>query len=487
MKHTLKRYLAIMLVACMLALPFKGAEGAVLATVQADVDGDGCLENIELQGEKTIPGSNYYGKLLLVVRNGAGKMLTAWHPDLEGGYYCLLEKIPLAVTQADKKPVEEYKEKTPEKSVKHMLPTADELVAIWKEAGREVEAENAAPQSYDRILLTVGKGGERGDMLCRILDFSRPANVKEEFSGADNLGIRASAAYLPGRRFSVEYVLSRDGSEKTTHVEFNVPEPDTFRIFTREGALAKTHLRPEITEIVSLAWQNNCLFTVQNVLAADHRNVLARLTVRWAKGNGNWQPVEVKATAAKDGLFETGTIDRPAKAGDWQLYSRRAWIGERSISRPVVAVEEKPELQNKINGQLEDWYKAHPAEEERAFQVKFAGPKLLCLELGRRNLKGDVIRDMYNFDMQTGDLLPIDAVFAVKNPDFLKVINLVGEPRGVFTEVKPQYWHREGDKIVFQDRLLSEAFQEEENIKMSVVALSDLRKLIRRQDILSSK
>ena len=123
--------------------------------------------------------------------------------------------------------------------------------------------------------------------------------------------------------------------------------------------------------------------------------MLARLTVRWAKENGNWQPVEVKATAAKDGLFETGTIDQPAKAGDWQLYSRRAWIGERSISRPVVAVEEKPELQNKINGQLEDWYKAHPAEEERAFQVKFAGPKLLCLELGRRNLKGDVIRDMY--------------------------------------------------------------------------------------------
>ena len=128
--------------------------------------------------------------------------------------------------------------------------------------------------------------------------------------------------------------------------------------YTHLGALAKTHLRPEITEIVSLAWQNNCLFTVQNVLAADHRNVLARLTVRWAKENGNWQPVEVKATAAKDGLFETGTIDQPAKAGDWQLYSRRAWIGERSISRPVVAVEEKPELQNKINGQLEDWYKA---------------------------------------------------------------------------------------------------------------------------------
>lgn len=487
MKHTLKRYLTVMLGACLLALPLKGVEGAVLAAVQADVDGDGRLENVELQGEKTIPGSNYYGKLLVVVRNEEGKMLTAWHPDLEGGYYCLLEKIPLAVTREGKKTVEKHKEEAAETSAKNTLPTADELVAIWEDVSREAKTEKSVPQSYDRILLTVGKGGDQGDMLCRILDFSRPAKVRAEFSGADNLGIKASAAYLPGRRFSVKYILPKDGTEQETYTEFNVPEPDTFHIFTQEGALAKTHLRPEITEIVSLTWQNDCLFTVQNVLAADRRSVLARLRARWAREKDEWKPVEVKAAAVGDGLFEADFVDQPAKAGSWQLYPRCAWIGERSISRPVVAVEEKPKLQNKINAQLEDWYKAQPAEEERAFQVKFAGPRLLCLELGRRNLKGDVIRDLYNFDMQTGELLSLDVMFAVKNPDFLKVINLVGKPKGAFTEVKPQHWHRDGDKIIFQDRLLSEDFQEEENIKMSVVALSDLHKLIRRQDILSAK
>ena len=65
----------------------------------------------------------------------------------------------------------------------------------------------------------------------------------------------------------------------------------------------------------------------------------------------------------------------------------------RVISRPVVAVEEKPELQNKINDKLQAWFARAPEEDERAFQVKYAGSNLLSLELGRRNKKGEVIRE----------------------------------------------------------------------------------------------
>ncbi len=67
----------------------------LLAKVEADVDGSGQKKVVELTGDKRIPGSNYYSNLWVMVKNAEGKMLTAWKADLDGGYYCLLEKVPV--------------------------------------------------------------------------------------------------------------------------------------------------------------------------------------------------------------------------------------------------------------------------------------------------------------------------------------------------------------------------------------------------------
>ena len=154
------------------------------------------------------------------------------------------------------------------------------------------------------------------------------------------------------------------------------------------------------------------------------------------------------------------------------------------INRPVVAVEEKPELQNRINEKLYAWYAKAPEEDERAFQVKYAGSKLLCLELGRRNKKGEVIRELYNFNMQNGEPVKLDEMFNAKNPDFYKVINLVGKPKNCFSEAKPAFWHFTGKHFVLQDRLLAEGFQDEEAIHMAVVEKDDLLPFIKDKSIL---
>ena len=149
-----------------------------------------------------------------------------------------------------------------------------------------------------------------------------------------------------------------------------------------------------------------------------------------------------------------------------------------------MAVEEKPELQNKINDKLQAWFARAPEEDERAFQVKYAGSNLLSLELGRRNKKGEVIRELYNFNMQNGEHLKLDEMFNTKNPDFIKVINLVGKPDNCFSEAKPAFWHFTGKHFVLQDRLLEEGFQNEEAIHLAVVEKDDLLPFVKDKKIL---
>ena len=86
----------------LLTAPFASAQAALLAKVEADVDGSGQKKTVELTGDRKIAGSNYYSNLWIMVKNADGKMLTAWKADLDGGYYCLLEKMPVNAT-TDKK------------------------------------------------------------------------------------------------------------------------------------------------------------------------------------------------------------------------------------------------------------------------------------------------------------------------------------------------------------------------------------------------
>ena len=152
-----------------------------------------------------------------------------------------------------------------------------------------------------------------------------------------------------------------------------------------------------------------------------------------------------------------------------------------------MAIEEQPDLQNKINKTLQDWFENSPEEEERAFQVKFAGPDLLSLELGRRNRKGEVIRNLFNFNMKTGENLKLGEMFDTKNPDFVKVLNLTGKPGDAFATAKPAFWHYTGKFYVIQDRLLAEDFQDEEAIHMATVAAEDMKPFLKDKTLVENE
>ena len=68
------------------------AEPVCLASIEADTDGNGTQETAELWGSKLTGGSSYYGDLLLMIKDGSGKLITAYTPSLEGGYANILQK-----------------------------------------------------------------------------------------------------------------------------------------------------------------------------------------------------------------------------------------------------------------------------------------------------------------------------------------------------------------------------------------------------------
>ena len=480
-----KRIVTVVGAFLLMAAPFSSAQAALLAKVEADVDGSGRKKMVELTGEKKMPGSNYYSDLWIMVKNAEGKMLTAWKANLDGGYYCLLEKMPVnAKAEQDNKKAKRKEKK--EDAGKRF----DNLLESLKEATGEItDKKNGktkiSDKPHDQILLMAAKGGRNAAVNCRILDFSDYKQVQEVFSGADSLGVAAKAEYKPDNRFSVESSLPEaDGAEKK--VSFSGNAKNVLRLYNEDGSIAKPYLRPQVTEVASLAMLDGRLFTEQNVLSADGQELLGRLAVRWAQKEAKWIPEEINLTDTLDDLLkpDADSANRADGAGNWRLYPRRAFIGDRVISRPVVAVEEKPELQNKINDKLQAWFARAPEEDERAFQVKYAGSNLLSLELGRRNKKGEVIRELYNFNMQNGEHLKLDEMFNTKNPDFIKVINLVGKPDNCFSEAKPAFWHFTGKHFVLQDRLLEEGFQNEEAIHLAVVEKDDLLPFVKDKKIL---
>ena len=484
----LKRVITGLGALLLMTAPLSSAQAALLAKIEADVDGSGQKRTVELTGEKKIPGSNYYSDLWILVKNAEGKMLTAWKADLDGGYYCLLEKMP--VNSNGKKAAVKTKNKdTKTEKIKadgkeNTEQRFDKLLKSLEETGKDKKNDTKiTDKPHDQVLLMAAKGGKNAAVGCRILDFSVYKKVRAVFSGADSLGVAAKAEYKQDNQFTVESALpGADGTKKP--VSFSGSAKNVLRLYNADGSIAKPWLHPLVTEVASLTTLDGRLFTEQNILAANGQDLLGRLAVRWAHKEDKWIPEEMALKDTLDELLKADDSNQASGAGNWRLYPRRAFIGDRVISRPVVAVEEKPELQNKINEKLNAWYAKAPEEDERAFQVKFAGPKLLSLELGRRNKKGEVIRDLYNFNMQSGELIKLENMFNTNSPDFVKVINLTGKPKNCFLAVKPVYWHFTGKHFVLQDRLLGEGFQDEEAIHMALVEKNDLLPFIKDKKIL---
>ncbi|XOQ53346.1 MAG: hypothetical protein ACFWT7_08240 [Succiniclasticum sp.] len=425
----------------LLQAPFQTAQAQVLATVQADVTGSRALETVELQGDPLTDGNDYYRNLLMVVRNEKGDMLGAWNPDLNGGYDCVLQAVPAGGTGKGQK-------------------------------GR------------DRILLLAGRTQSGGAVDGRIVNWTNPKKPVVEFTGVDSLGVTASAEYKAP--YSYEVTLRTGTPDNGTTLQFSGMARNVLGVFDKQGQVVRPYLRPVVTPVTSLSAWLGQLFTTQEVRSADKQDVLGSIQTRWSKVNGSWQPVDVqwRSSSVSDSRKESGEKTAAAKKEEarvpsataaWRLYDQKAWVGTREISWPVVAISGEPERQNVVNEVLQSWLHEGEADWERAYQVKFAGKNLLSLEAGRREADGTVVRRLFNFDMRTGREVSLADAFDTKNPDFLRVLNLMGLPQNAFGSRIPSYWYCLGGRQAqFQSAVLDKNLQDEEAIAFTVAALEDL-------------
>ena len=270
----------------LLTAPFASAQAALLAKVEADVDGSGQKKTVELTGDRKIAGSNYYSNLWIMVKNADGKMLTAWKADLDGGYYCLLEKMPVNATTDKKTGKENRKNKKAQQQddtsgKKGIDPVQDgaaaekingkeetekrfeKLLELLEETGnadKEKTKNVVSDKPHDQILLMAAKGGKNAASNWRILDFSDRKQVREVFSSADSMGVAAKAEYKPDNRFSVESsVPEADGTKRV--MSFSGSAKNVLGLYNADGSIAKSWLHPQVTEVASLTVLGGRLFT----------------------------------------------------------------------------------------------------------------------------------------------------------------------------------------------------------------------------------
>ena len=375
------------------------AAPAVLASLEADIDGNGQEETIELYGDKLNEQSRYYRNLLVLVRGQDGKMQTAYTPDLQGGYGFLLEKIPQKSGETN-------------------------------------------------VVVSAAQGRDGSSVAFRILDFKNRKQVRERFTGSDNLGLTAVAAYLPQHRYKVTYEIAGQTREQVQ--EINNGE-DSLRVYDEQGSLLKAYLRPQVSNLRSLTAYQDQLFTRQDILDADGTTVLGQVELVWSQKDQVWTPIQaVLKNTDGDSTQELvrSRVNINAGSDNWQLYSRGYWLKGLEINYPVVAVNEKPEVQNAVNQVLSNWLKGSHVEDERAYRVEFAGPNLLSLILFREGKDGKIKKEIVNFDMRTGRRLSVKDVFRVEDKDFLRVLSLVGMPQQEI-ETIPENWYFNGRVFTF--------------------------------------
>lgn len=222
------------------------SEPVCLASIEADTDGNGTQETAELWGNKLTGGSSYYGDLLLMIKDGSGKLITAYTPSLEGGYANILQKG-------------------------HFTGKGEQII---------VRSLSGAAQ----------------EMQVRIIDAALPNAVQEIYTGSDNLGAAVNAAFKPG--FKTEFVFEdfKDGV-RTEAVEYGVlPHEKDYYIncglYDGKGNLLKPYRKPEsrmsgVTVIADPEGMDK-LATLQTVSGTGSEDTLAKIAAEW-EYDGGWQ------------------------------------------------------------------------------------------------------------------------------------------------------------------------------------------------------
>lgn len=385
------------------------AEPVCLASIEADTDGNGTQETAELWGTQLTGGSNYYGDLLLMIKDNGGRLITAYTPSLEGGYANLLQKG-------------------------HFTGKGEQLV---------LRSLSGAAQA----------------MQVRIIDAALPNAVQELYTGSDNLGVKVNAAFKAD--FAAQFDFG--GETQSARLPHEQDYYLNYGLYDENGKLLKPYRTPQsvmkgVTIIKGRGGAMDKLSTLQNITGIDGSDVLAKISGEWEYDNG-WQ--------LKDREFYTQIVQnedfrRNLLFGNGMLYRQQAVKDGSSVTYPLMAVDGQPKLQNTINGELQKIWQPYAdalgtTSCELDYTAPFAGPEMMSLVFFGVMGEGETEifeRLPVNIEMDTGRVLEIGDVLDTANPDLLSVLAILGAGNNVdFSTEVPSSWYYNGKNLVFCQKM----------------------------------
>ena len=361
----------------------------------------------ELWGDR-LP-SGYSEDLLVLLKDERGKLVTAYAPSINGGYYPMLEAVQV-------KPV-------------------DKKAAT--DAGNESVSE--AKQAAQQLLVSVGQGDWQAASEFRILDFAERNKVQELFSSADSMGL-VSKAYSNEEKL---YVTLKDGQQNVA----NLPEGVSSNRIYYGGLYSLT------AHDLDGDGQQELLGAQQ--LVNGKQNVADVGAVWQLDGEKKWKQSNVTIMTTSP-TPKSNTVNDGKEVATGVLLPRKMVVPGGEATYPTF-VSHDVELQNKINRLLQSECAEYldsfyQGKADMAFKVITANEHIISLQLisGKSKFKHHHV----NINPSTGELIKLNQILNYKDPDLMPLLRLLCTNKNMMLEYQPPAeWYIEGKNLFLMQNI----------------------------------
>lgn len=385
--------------------------------------------------------SGYNKELLLLLKDEKGVLITAYRPDIRGGYAPYLQSLKLKGKDKDQ-----------------------------------------------QLLLAVGEGNWKAATSYRIYDVKNAEKVQEIFTAEDNLGV-VDGAELQGN--SLKITLQDGRSFDVALDEKVVPEKIRGNgrldfqkihslsiysgnsdgkdiIFSDQQIMADNRLLADVGAIYYYQDQEE-----KKDKPAEAGKEDTKVNLKDSQADKKDDKVDKKDTQANEkdaklwnvsnyAIMANSLMDKKNHINDGLEFSkaiilpRKMLLGRNEATRPWVVCPGKPELADKINTLLEKESKLYydsffHMKKDIAFDINWASPKLLAVQFICGG--SSIIHHQVNIDPETGKKLELKDIINVKDKDLLPLLNLLKTNDLVNFEKLPSEWYIANDRLYLVQRV----------------------------------
>lgn len=402
MKNSWKINLALTGFVLALCAPVSASDTLLASTELELADGK---VTAELWGDRYTGG--YADDLLVLLKDGKQKIMTAYTPSVKGGYNPFLQAVQIK-----------------------SLSNAEQTGAA---------KNSAATKKGQQLLLSVAQGDWQAISEYRVLDFTDLKKVQEIFGAVESMGI-VSEAYNKEEKL---HVTLKDGQKNITDM------------------LGKTGLGRinyggtySVTAYDLDGDGQQELFSTQQILQGNDN--LADVGALWQlQPDNSWKTngITIMTTTPTP---KSNTVNDGRILPNGIILPRKIVMPGGEATYPLF-VSQDVKLQNKLNKLLAEENKEYLAAfykgtADMAFKVITADEKLVTIQLisGKTNF----IHHYINFNPQTGEKISLEQILNTKDSDLMPLLRLLNNNQNVVLEHRlPAEWYIEGNNLFLMQRI----------------------------------